>query len=156
MAKKLTTEVDLAYVQGFISRPVLQYHVRKDHHSFAEGTGRSYCYVDAIAKFGSKLTHRDLTQAYVRAGNTFSGSMSQYFVVLSDRLTTTVRTGANRAPLGRRGGRSGPSRFAPSASTSRPGATHPPFEAERGQKRTIASGSETPSKKKENESAITE
>jgi hypothetical protein len=104
LAKKLTTPTESAFVQGFISRPVLQYHVKEGCASTAEGVGRSYNYVDAIAKFFSIVTHLDLSTAYTRAGVTFAGSMSQYFIVLSDEYVTAPRTGANRAPIGRRGG----------------------------------------------------
>jgi len=106
LSKKLTTTSEFAYVQGFISRPMLQYKIREGARSTADGTGRSYNFVDAIAKFSSKLSDSDLSTAYVRAGSTFSGSMSQYFVVLKDSLINSLpRSSANRAPLGRRGGR---------------------------------------------------
>jgi hypothetical protein len=58
--------------------------------------GRSYTFVDAMAKFGSKLAQKDLGTAYVRAGSTFDGALSQYFVVLKDDLGSRVPTGANR------------------------------------------------------------
>jgi hypothetical protein len=106
LAKKLTTDTEVAYVQGFISRPVLQYRAVEGSSSNAEGIGRSYNYVDAIAKFGSKVDASDLSTAYVRAGNTFVGAMSQYFIILSDDLiSSSGRVSVNRAPLGRRGPR---------------------------------------------------
>ncbi len=111
LSKKLTTLSESAYVQGFVSRPVLQYHVKEGSRSTADGTGRSYCYVDAISKFGGRLSDRDLATAYLRAGSTFNGAMSQYFVVLKDDLINAApRFSANRAPLGRRGGRATSSR----------------------------------------------
>jgi len=107
LAKKLTSPTESAFVQGFISRPVLHYHAKEGCNSSADGVGRSYNYVDAIAKFFSIAAHLDLASAYTRAGATFSGSMSQYFIVLSDEYVTAPRTGANRAPMGRRGGNRG-------------------------------------------------
>jgi len=110
LAKKLTTDSESAYVQGFISRPVLQYRVKEGARSTADGTGRSYNFVDSMSKFGSKLIPEDLSLAYVRAGSTFAGAMSQYFIVLEDRLAVRGGpSGVNRAPLGRRG-RGGQSR----------------------------------------------
>lgn len=108
LAKRLTTEEETAFVQGFISRPLLQYRVQEGASSSADGVGRGYNYVDAVAKFGARLTPRDLSTAYVRAGSTFAGAMSQYFVVLRDDLVGKfVRSGANSLPLGQRGGRGG-------------------------------------------------
>jgi len=106
LAKKLSSTSETAFVQGFISRPVLQYRVKEGARSTAEGTGRGYNFVDAVARFGAKLTASDLSTAYVRAGNTFLGAMSQYFVVLKDDLVSGSRQpSVNRAPLGRRGPR---------------------------------------------------
>ncbi len=106
LAKKLINETDDAYVQGFISRPLLQYRVKEGSQSNSEGIGRGYNFVDSMSKFGSKLTQDDLSLAYVRAGGTFVGAMSQYFVVLEDRLANrSGPSSVNRAPLGRRGAR---------------------------------------------------
>jgi hypothetical protein len=109
LATKLTTDTEVAFVQGFISRPLLQYREQDGVRSLAEGVGRGYTFVDAIAKFGARLKDHDLTLAYVRAGNTFRGAMSQYFVVLRDELISVtsppVRTGPNQLPLGPSGQR---------------------------------------------------
>ena len=153
LAKKLTTLTETAYVQGFISRPVLQYRVRDGSRSYAEGVGRSYTFVDAIAKFGSKLAPKDLSAAYVRAGDTFAGALSQYFVVLSDEAVSRgPRLGINRAPLGRRGAHTG------AASRGGPfirGANrHPHGLQDRGVKRAGDPATATPSKKKEDENDL--
>lgn len=107
LAKKLTTDTECAFVQGFISRPVLQYHIQDGASSSADGVGRGYYFVDAVAKFGTLLEDNDLSTAYLRAGTTFVGAMSQYFAVLSEqqRAPRAVRTGSNRFPVCRRGGR---------------------------------------------------
>ena len=148
LAKKLTTPSESAFVQGFISRPVLQYRVKDGARSTADGVGRSYNYVDAIGKFGSRLASRDLSLAYTRAGSTFTGAMSQYFIILSDALVSGGGISkVNRAPLGRRGGHSSiPRRGALSFRPS----IHQETDLLRGTKRAgdPAAG---PSKKTENE-----
>ena len=154
LSKKLTTTTELAYVQGFISRPVLQFRVKEGARSFVEGTGRSYNYVDAIQKFGARLLPRDLTTAYTRAGATFAGAMSQYFVVMSDdHLRGDLTSSANRVPVGRRGG------FAPGGTRSRGAFGHRTLQRsglaiDRGLKRSGDHPTEGPSKKKENEESV--
>lgn len=152
IAKKLTAGSDVAYVQGFLSRPVLQYRVKEGESSRSDGIGRSYNFVDAVAKFGSKLRPRDLTIAYSRAGSTFTGALSQYFVVLSDdHVRQGLRTDANRAPLGVRGGRFG--------GADRRGIARRLFQRpfpDRGVKRAGETTSETPSKRPENELNVVE
>jgi len=106
LSKKLCTQSEVAFVQGFVSRPVLQYRIKEGSRSRADGVGRSYTFVDAVAKFGHMLRQKDLTTAYIRAGNTFDGALSQYFVVLvDDRDGQRTRSGANRSAIGRRGAR---------------------------------------------------
>jgi hypothetical protein len=108
LSKKLTTATEDAYIQGFISRPVLQYRVKEGASSTADGVGRSYNFVDSMVKFGSRLMPSDLTVAYTRAGSTFRGAMSQYFIVLSDEhVLSGERSGVNRIPIGGRGSRGG-------------------------------------------------
>ena len=95
----LDTKTEIAFVQGFVSRPVLHYRARPDSHSTAPGVGRSYTFVDAMKTFGARLKSSDLTSAYARAGNTFSGALSQYFVVLRDSdQPSSTRDGTYRAP----------------------------------------------------------
>jgi len=149
IAKKLTTKTEVGYVQGFLSRPVLQYRIREGERSSADGTGRSYNFVDAVAKFGSRLSHRDLSTAYARAGDTFTGALSQYFVVLSDDVVIRGRS-ANRMPLGRRGGRGG-GIPRPSASRSLFAQGGPPSVKDRGLKRPSDVPVDTPSKRKDND-----
>lgn len=157
LATRLSTATETAFVQGFVSRPVLHYHPVEGAPSTADGVGRSYNYVDAIAKFGSKLSHPDLVKSYTRAGKTFQGSMSQYFVVLSDELVSLSGTGSNREPLGRRGavgGRAGPSR-------TRGGRGRGPHRSlltdlDRGVKRQSTSHEEEPANKQESTLSVTE
>ena len=103
IAKKLTTETEKAFVQGFISRPVLRYLSRNPEEVLAAGSGRSYSFVDSVTRFGDLVQSRDLTSAYRRAGSTFKGALEQYFVLLND----DDFGGANHEPLGPRAGPSG-------------------------------------------------
>lgn len=168
LAKKLSTATESAFVQGFISRPALHYHAKEGCTSSADGIGRSYNYVDAVAKFFSIVTRLDLSSAYTRAGVTFAGSMSQYFIVLSDDYVSAPQTGANRAPVGRRGGLRGrgthsQSRFG--RGSRRQPAFPPRFDAmapgtsqdvDRGLKRPSTPHADEPSNKQEVSLIITE
>jgi len=149
IAKKLTTDSESAYVQGFISKPVLHYVVKESMPSFCAGTGRSYTFVDSIIRFGDLLMPTDLVPAYKRAGSTFQGSMEQYFVLLREDFVPPTAQGANLHPLGVRG-RVGTSNRG-SAATRGPGrgsylaaVRRPPFP---GRKRLPDSSAATPSKK---------
>ena len=106
IAKKLTTTSETAYVQGFISKPVLHYVVKEGMPSHCSGTGRSYNFIDSVARFGDLLMPLDLAPAYKRAGDTFKGSMEHYFILLKEDDASNT-SGANQFPLGRgsRGGR---------------------------------------------------
>jgi hypothetical protein len=87
IARKITNDKDVAYVSGFISRPMM--HIKK------AGTGantrplKSFTYIDAISRFHNILRKADLTTAYERAGIAFSGQLSQNFVVLNDEDQTS-------------------------------------------------------------------
>jgi hypothetical protein len=147
LSKKLTTPTEVSFVQGFISRPLLQYRTHEGEQSRADGVGRGYTFVDAMIKFGTKLSPRDLTAAYVRAGDTFRGALSQYFIVLSNEdMTRGSRSSANRVPLGRRsmlvhgGSRGGPHGGSRGART---------LPTDRGVKRPVDDPSGTPSKRVE-------
>jgi hypothetical protein len=98
----LDTKTEMAFVQGFVSRPVLHYRARLNCRSKASGLGRSYTFVDAMKTFGNRLKAADLTPAYARAGATFTGVLSQYFVVLRDSdQPSSTRDGTFRAARGR-------------------------------------------------------
>jgi hypothetical protein len=104
LSKKLSTSTEVAFVQGFVSRPVLQYRVKDGARSRADGVGRSYTFVDAMTRFGDRLAQKDLGSAYLKAGSTFDGALSQYFVVLADgpRGGRRAVSASNRTPIGRR------------------------------------------------------
>ena len=139
IAKKLTTPTENAFVQGFISRPVLRYLVREGAPSFCAGTGRSYSFVDCMSRYGDLVQAKDLTSAYRRAGSTFRGAMEQYFVVLSEVEDVPLASGSNQSPIGARGGRGGGSR---PFQGSRGG-----FSGNRGQKRSGSPQASSSSKK---------
>jgi len=149
IAKKLTTDSESAYVQGFISKPLMHYVVKDSMPSFCSGTGRSYTFVDSVMRFGDLLLAADLIPAYRRAGATFQGSMEQYFVLLREDFVLPSVQGANLLPLGSRS-RIGPSLRGNVASRLGRGSylaavRRPPIS---GRKRLTDSSVETPSKKK--------
>ena len=139
IAKKLTTLTENAYVQGFISKPVLRYVSRDPAVSLCAGTGRSYSFVDSVSRFGDLVHGYELSSAYKRAGNTFKGAMEQYFVVLREAEDAPVASGSNQFPVGFRGGRGSPSGFRGRVRGVR---------GYRGRKRTGDSPPGTPSRKK--------
>ncbi len=93
LAKRLTTDSELAYVQAFSSRPSL--HVRERDTEFPPGEegvpevvatfpSRSYTFAESMAKWGHLLTPQMLAPVRRKASTAFSGCLEQYFVVLSD------------------------------------------------------------------------
>jgi hypothetical protein len=104
IAKKLTTETESAFVQSFISRPILRYlNTNPSGPSLAAGTGRSYSFVDCVSRYGDLVQSHDLISAYKRAGSTFQGALEQYFVVLREVDEQPVLSAPNLVPLGRGG-----------------------------------------------------
>jgi hypothetical protein len=147
IAKKLTTDSETAYVQGFISKPVLHYVVKDSMPSYCSGTGRSYTFVNSVARFGDLLQAINLAPAYKRASETFRGAMEQYFVILREDFVPPVPPGANLLPVGIRG-RAHQSTRGACGSVRRSylaAARRPPLS---GRKRLIDSSAETPSKRR--------
>jgi len=138
IAKKLTTESEAAYVQGFTSRPILHYVVKESMPSNCAGTGRGYSFSDAVGRYGDLLCQADLASAYRRAGSTFQGAMEHYFVVLKEG----VATAANQVPLGQRG------RPARGGGNQRGGRRGSILLRAESRKRPPGFSSETPSKKR--------
>ncbi len=97
IARKVTGKDDLAYVAGFISRPMM--HIRK------AGTNqrpvKSFNFIDTINRYGRLVAKSDLESAYARAGKAFLGQMRQNFVVLHEPeqawRPTAGPSGSNRA-----------------------------------------------------------
>jgi len=84
IATLLTTETEEAYVQSFSSRPMLHYQTRSGISFQALGSNRSYSFVEAVGRWGGKLTTVNLLPAYRRARPAFIGCLEQYFVVLKE------------------------------------------------------------------------
>jgi hypothetical protein len=103
LARKVTDGKDLAYVSGFISRPMM--HIKMAGAPANTRPLKSFTYIDAITRFGNLLNRGDLTVAYDRAGVAFKGQLSQNFVVLHDDESHTSRSG----PMPRGSGASGSS-----------------------------------------------
>ena len=149
LAKKLSTATELSFVQGFVPRPVLHYRSRPEASYTADGVGRSYTFVDAMGKFGSRLTAAELLPAYLRAGSTFNGSLSQYFVVLSESCQPPFSRPSRRQPRGGRRAAPVGRRAAPAGPWSAPGGRWFGVPPPRGLKRLGDPPVSTPSKKKE-------
>jgi len=84
LAKLLTTESEDAYVQSFSSRPMLHYQSKEHIRRPLPGTNRSYSFVEAVGRWGDRLTTVQLLPAYRRARPAFIGCLEQYFVVLKE------------------------------------------------------------------------
>lgn len=108
IAKRLTTENEEAFVQGFSSRPMLHYQTRDHVPHPTAGTNRSYSFVEAVGRWGAQLTTVELLPAYRRARPAFIGSLEQYFVVLKESepidpacgFDQLFASGSNSYPLG--------------------------------------------------------
>jgi len=84
LSKLLTTSSEEAYVQSFTSRPMLHYQSRDHVLHPLPGTNRSYSFVEAVGRWGDRLTTVMLLPAYKRARPAFIGCLEQYFVVLKE------------------------------------------------------------------------
>jgi hypothetical protein len=105
IAKKLTTTKEIAYVSGFISRPMM--HIKKVLTSSNSRPVRSYTFIDAVSKFGDLVRAEDLTAAYGRAGSVFDGQIEQNFIVLNKGDLMSFRAGSGGGG-GRTRGTTGP------------------------------------------------
>ena len=115
LAKLMTTETEEAFVQSFSSRLMLHYQSREHVKRPLPGTNRSYSFVEAVGRWGDKLTTVALLPAYRRARPAFIGCLEQYFVVLresepredpSSGFDQLFASGSNSFPVSR-GGRGG-------------------------------------------------
>jgi hypothetical protein len=88
IARKITNDKDVAYVSGFILRPLM--HIKKAGSGANTRPLKSFTYIDAITRFHNTLKKADLTTAYERAGIAFCGQLSQNFVVLNDEDQATL------------------------------------------------------------------
>jgi hypothetical protein len=113
ITRKVSNDKDLAYVSGFISRPMM--HIKKAGAPANIKPLKSFTFIDAVTRFHGLLTRADLVTAYERAGRAFQGQLENNFVVLNEEdqeqvlgtATTRARTGTGRGPRGRGEGPSG-------------------------------------------------
>jgi hypothetical protein len=84
VARKVTDKNELAYVSGFISRPMM--HIRKAGAPTNQRPLKSFTFIDTISRFGNLVVRGDLDAAYARAGRAFAGGMRQNFVVLEESV----------------------------------------------------------------------
>jgi len=101
LAQKMTNDKEVAYVVGFISRPM--FHIKP--RGSDQKPSKSYTFVDAMKQFGSWLGKKDLGQAYTRAGTAFVGQLSQNFVVLKDKDAVSSVKSFDHVRGSARGGR---------------------------------------------------
>ena len=93
IARKLSTKSELAYVSGFISRPML--HIKKLPTTQNARPIKSFTFIDSVTKFGHLVGRGDLDAAYSRAGNAFEGQVGQNFVVMNAADHNLFRAGAS-------------------------------------------------------------
>jgi len=82
IARRISNEQDLAYVSGFISRPMM--HIKKVGSPQNVRPMKSFTFIDSVTRFHAMLTKDDLITAYERAGRAFQGQLENNFVVLND------------------------------------------------------------------------
>ena len=82
IAKRITNDKDIAYVSGFISRPMM--HIKSAGNPTSGKPLKSFSFIDSVSRFHNLLTRDDLVTAYERAGRAFSGQLEQNFVVMND------------------------------------------------------------------------
>jgi hypothetical protein len=97
----MTNDKEVAYVVGFISRPM--FHIKP--RGSDQKPSKSYTFVDAMKQFGSWLGKKDLGHAYTRAGTAFVGQLSQNFVVLKDKDAVSSVKSFDHVRGSARGGR---------------------------------------------------
>jgi hypothetical protein len=106
IARKLTNDKELAYVSGFISRPMM--HIKKAGSNVPAKPLKSFTFIDSVSRFGNIVTPDDLKPAYERAGVAFKGQLGQNFVVLNESDQEQFQgLGSSKPWSGGRGGGAG-------------------------------------------------
>ena len=82
IARKLTREGEMAYVAGFIPRPVL--HIKKVVEGKRTFPYKTFTFVDCVTRFGNLVMDSDLTYAYNQA-LPFDGELEQNFIILNEK-----------------------------------------------------------------------
>jgi len=106
IARKLSTDKEMAYVSGFVSRPMM--HIKKMPVTQTSKPLKSFSFIDSVAKYGDLVADEDLSSAYFRAGRAFDGQLEQNFVLLNGAGQTKYKAGSlpdtTRAPTGNKWG----------------------------------------------------
>jgi len=93
LSRYLNSNGFTSHVQTFISRPVI--HVK----TATSPVARVYTYVDCVKEYSNLFENVDLSSAYRRAGTFFEGTLSRFFVVLSDaRAQSQHQQSQNKRP----------------------------------------------------------
>jgi len=92
LSKHLNQNGFTCHVQSFVSRPVI--HVKPPSSQVA----KVYTYVDCVREFSGYFDTLDLTSAYRRAGTFFDGTLSRFFVVLTDGKSQSLRQQRSKQP----------------------------------------------------------
>jgi hypothetical protein len=82
IARRVTNDKDIAYVSGFISRPMM--HIKRAGSPTLGKPLKSFSFIDSVSRFHNLLKKEDLVTAYERAGRAFKGQLEQNFVVIND------------------------------------------------------------------------
>ncbi len=106
IARKLSTDKEMAYVSGFVSRPMM--HIKKMPVTQTSKPLKSFSFIDSVSKYGDLVADEDLSSAYFRAGRAFDGQLEQNFVLLNDAGQVKYKAGSlpdtTRAPAGNKCG----------------------------------------------------
>jgi hypothetical protein len=144
IARKITNNNELAYVVGFIPRPVM--HIKKKGNG-DQAPFKTYSFVDAVKYHGGVLEQEDLGGAYARAGRAFDGQLQQNFVVLRDAESGQAQAKFHANRQARGSGRGRTPRGASGSGSGRGGGSSGPATTGRGEKRKGDGSEESKSKK---------
>jgi hypothetical protein len=101
-ARKISNDKDLAYVSGFISRPMM--HIKKAGSPANVKPLKSFTFIDAVSRFHNTVSREDLVTAYERA---FDGQLENNFVVLNEEDQRAMVCSTSAGTAGPRGGARG-------------------------------------------------
>jgi len=144
IARKITNDKELAYVVGFIPRPVM--HIKKRGNG-DQAPFKTYSFVDAVKYHGGVLAQEDLGGAYARAGRAFDGQLQQNFVVLCDAESGQAQARFHATRQARGSGRGRAPRGASGSGGGGGAAGSGPAPTGRGEKRKGDGNDESKSKK---------
>jgi len=88
LSRHLNTLGFTCHVQSFVSRPVIHIKPRESTVS------KVFTFSDCVRKYSGYFDSVDLSGAYKRAGDYFEGTLSRYFVVLPDEVSSQSQRSA--------------------------------------------------------------